>query len=187
MEADLVQRARDGDESAFDGLIALHREAIFRYAYLIVRDPHAAEDTAQEAILRIYRSIHSFDAAYPFRPWALRITRNVARNQNRTWGRYREVLKRFINLDRRSTDDPETLTHKQQQAALLHQAVSQLRPDYQDVIYARFFMELSVEECAGALDLAEGTVKSRLHRALKALKALIRQRYPQLQQEAVYE
>lgn len=186
MEADLIQRAKNGDDSAFDTLIEGHREVIFRYAYLITRDAHAAEDVAQDAVLRMYRYLHQFKGECAFRPWALKITRNVARNNNRAWGRRKFRLMQFMTQEEaggRNVSDVETLTHQQQQAGQLHDAVSQLNPDYRDVIYLRFFVGLSVEETAEALNVATGTVKSRLHRAIKQLKALIQAQYPHLNED----
>lgn len=182
----MIQRAKDGDTLAFDALIALHREVMFRYAYLIVYDAHVAEDVTQDAVLRIYTHLHRFDESYAFRAWALGITRNLARNQNRAWGRYKHMLQRFTQANRRESVDIETLTQAQQQAQQLHEAVRQLKPDYQDVIYARFFMGLSVEASAAVLEIAEGTVKSRSHRALKQLKTIIETHYPQLKQDITY-
>jgi RNA polymerase sigma-70 factor, ECF subfamily len=181
VEEQLIRRAKLGDEAAFNTLIDQHREVIFRYAYLIVRDAHTAEDVAQEAVLRIYRYLQRLDETRAFRPWALQITRNLARNHNRAWGRYKQMLTHFINgRDAQHTSDVETLTHAEQQAYHLHRAVSRLKTDYQDVIYARFFMGFSVEESAIALSIPEGTVKSRAHRAVCQLKALIDKEYPQL-------
>lgn len=187
MEEQLIQRAKQGDDAAFNALIDQHREVIFRYAYLIVRDAHTAEDVAQEAILRIYRYLQRLDETRAFRPWALQITRNVARNQYRAWGRYKQMLSNFINGRETHTGDVEALTHAQQQAHHLHKAVSRLKVDHQDVIYARFFMGFSIEESAIALSIAEGTVKSRAHRALCELKALIEKDYPQLREEVPHE
>jgi RNA polymerase sigma-70 factor, ECF subfamily len=187
VEEQLIQRAKQGDEAAFNALIDQHREVIFRYAYLIVRDSHTAEDVAQEAVLRIYRYLHRMDETRAFRPWALQITRNLARNHNRSWGRYKQMLAQFINGRETHTSDVEALTHAQQQAAHLHHAVSHLKADHQDVIYTRYFMGFSVEESAIALSIAEGTVKSRAHRALCELKALIEREFPQLREEIPHE
>ena len=82
----LILRAKQGDTGAFNALIDTYREVMFRYAYLIVRDEAIADDVVQEAVLRIYRALDTFDTGREFRPWALSITRNLARNNNRAWG-----------------------------------------------------------------------------------------------------
>ena len=187
MEKELIQRTKQGDTLAFDELIEQNREKMFRYAYLIVRDTQVADDVTQEAVLRIYQQIDKFDEAYPFQPWALQITRNLARNNMRAWGRYKQMVLRVFNGFERPTNDVEAQTHAQQQAQCLHEAVGQLKSDHQDVIYARYFLSLSVEETAIALNIAQGTVKSRSHRALEQLKALIQKDYPQLREEFAHE
>lgn len=187
MEDDLVRRAQHGDERAFETLIMRHREAMFRCAYLIVNDAQIADDVTQEAVLRIYKHIENFETGCSFRPWALQITRNLARNQNRAWGRYKHMLKRLVSTRPKELGNVEALTHAQLQAQDLHTAVRQLPADFQDVIFARYFMELSVEESAVVLGIAPGTVKSRAHRAIKQLKTVIEQRYPHLNQEFSHE
>lgn len=186
-ENGLIYRAKNGDETAFNSLIQEHRELMFRYAYLIVYDAHIAEDVTQEAVLRIYKHLDGFDESYSFRPWALQITRNIARNHNRSWGRYKNMLMRLMNFPHRENFDIESLSLAQQEAKELHDAVQKLGVDHQDVIYARYFLDLSVEESAKILGIAEGTVKSRSHRALKQLKTVIEQHFPQLKPEAADE
>lgn len=183
-ENGLIRHAKNGDEAAFSSLIQAHRELMFRYAYLIVYDAHIAEDVTQEAVLQIYKHLAGFDETYSFRPWALQITRNIARNHNRSWGRYKNMLMRLMSFHRRENFDIESLSLAQQEAKQLHEAVQQLTAEHQDVIYARFFLDLTVEESAKILGIAEGTVKSRSHRAIKQLKAVIEQQYPQLKPEA---
>lgn len=183
MERDLIQRAQAGDAAAFNELIAPHREALFRYAFLIAADAHAAEDITQEALLRIYTQLGRFDAQYAFRPWALAIVRNLARNQRRSWGRRKHLWQRLAQRQARTSPDVAAETQAQHDAQDLHAAVRQLGAAQQDVIYARYFLELSVDESADVLEVAAGTVKSRSHRALKQLRAIIERDYPHLREE----
>lgn len=186
MADSLVAQAKAGNQQAFNALIETHREQMFRYAYLIVLDASVAEDVTQEAVIRIYRALGNFDESREFRPWVLSITRNLARNNNRSWGRYKHMMSRFINGRESQKVDIEMLTHRQQQAQVLHEAVSQLDAHFQDVIYARYFMNLSIEASAMTLDIAEGTVKSRSSRALKQLRGLIEREYPELVEDFDY-
>lgn len=160
---------------------------MFRYAYLIVRDAERADDVTQDAVWRVYRNMRHYDKSRPFRPWALGITRNLARNHNRARGRYQHWMGRFVTQQAKQSASLESFSEAQAQARDLHQAVSRLASGHQDVIYARYFLELSVAECAEMLGLSEGTVKSRSHRALKQLKAVVEQHYPQLAEGMVYD
>lgn len=94
-EAALVSRAASGDEVAWEQLLRAYQEPIFRYAYLILGDPDDAEDVAQEAFIRAYRSLDTFDIDRPLRPWLFRIVSNQASNRKRSLGRYWGALKRF--------------------------------------------------------------------------------------------
>lgn len=180
MENSLILRVKQGDDTAFNHLIEQHRQIMFHYAYLVVHDSAVAEDVTQEAVLRIYKHFKKFDTSQPFRPWAISITRNIARNHNRAWGRYKHMIVRFLNSREHNPIHPEQVTQKQQDAQHVYDAVCQLSQDFQDVIFCRYFMGLSVDESAIALDTTAGTVKSRSHRALKQLRRLIERDYAHL-------
>lgn len=183
MTADLLQRAKTGDAQAFNHLIEAHREVMFRYAYLITRHAEDTEDVVQDATLSLYQYLQRVDTTRPFRPYALQVVRNLARNKNRSFGRYKHMIQRWLQYRETQTASVEALTVEQQHAQDLHAAVAQLKETHQDVVYARYFLQLSVEETASILNIAEGTVKSRLHRALKQLKGIIHQTYPHLEAE----
>ena len=175
-ETDLIVQSRRGDPDAWEALTRVHQEAVFRLAYLLLGDPDDAEDVAQEAFVRAYYALRRFDTARPLRPWLLRIASNLARNRGRSIGRYFAQLNRFARVS--STDAPALA---EEDSESLWVAVRRLTTDYQQVIYMRYFLEMSESEMAEALAVAPGTVKSRLHRALAALRELIAREYPHLQ------
>ena len=179
-EADLIRRARQGDDAAWEALVELHREAVFRLGYLLLGDPHDADDVAQEAFIRAYRALKSFDTTRPLRPWLLRIATNLARNRYRALGRYVAALRRWVQSEPETAVHAETQTSQQMEAQVLWQAVRRLTQTDQEIIYMRYFLELSVGETAEALDIAPGTAKSRLHRALKHLRAVVDREFPSL-------
>ncbi len=181
-EANLVERARTGDETAWETLMRRHQEAAFRLAYLILGDAHEAEDAAQEAFVRAYRSLRRFDVSRPFRPWLLSIAANQARNRQRAFGRYRAALFRLGQSQEERGPDSDSELHRRWEAQALWQAVRRLKAESQDVVYLRHFLMLSEYEAAEALGVPQGTVKSRLHRALEALKSVIEQEFPALKE-----
>ena len=176
----LINRARQGDEIAWEALLRAHQEAAFRLAYLFLGDPDHAEDVVQEAFLRASHALPRFDLERPFRPWLLTITANLARNQLRSAGRYLAALRRFWQDKPNHTIHPETEATQNWEAETLWQAVRRLGFDDQQIIYYRYFLNLPIEETAAALNIAEGTVKSRTHRALTRLRQVIEQDYPGL-------
>ncbi len=156
------------------------QEAIFRLAYLLLGDASEAEDVAQEAFIRAFRYLKTFDSSRPLRPWLLGITANLARNRRRSIGRYVYHLARMARLTPPDVIDPEQETTRRAEAALLWKAVRRLKTDDQEIIYLRYFMDYSVDEVAETLNIAAGTVKSRLSRALERLRGVAREEFPML-------
>ena len=176
-ESTLIRHAANGDASAWEPLVQTHQQAVFRLAYLLLGDPDDAEDIAQETFLRAWNHLKRFDQTRPLKPWLLSITANLARNRRRSAGRYLAALTRAF----RDEPVPASVEDKNTQymeANDLWKAVQNLRGPDQQVVYLRYFMDLSVAETANVLQVAEGTVKSRLSRALEKLRAIIKQEFP---------
>jgi RNA polymerase sigma-70 factor (ECF subfamily) len=180
-EPDQIQRALQGDERAWSDLVSAHQEAVFRLAYLMVRDGAEADDVAQETFIRAYRALARFDRTRPLRPWLLSITVNLVRNQRRAWGRYLHAIRRWWQQEPPATSS-ELTTSIQGDAEALTQAIHQLPPTDREVLVLRFFLELSEQECADVLGIARGTVKSRQHRALERLRHVVATDFPTLQE-----
>jgi RNA polymerase sigma-70 factor (ECF subfamily) len=173
-EADLIARARTGDESAYAALVAQTREAALRTASLILGDAAEAEDAVQEATVKAYRALDRFRDGAPFRPWLLQIVANEARNRRRAAGRRAELARRAMDEGHPSGDaapSPEAAVLAAEQRAVLARAIGDLREEDRQVIAARYYLELSEAETAAALAWPRGTVKSRLSRALGRLRS----------------
>jgi RNA polymerase sigma-70 factor (ECF subfamily) len=178
-ESTLIRHAVNGDAAAWESLMLTHQESVFRLAYLLLGDPDEAEDAAQESFLRAWKYLRRFDSTRPLRPWLLSITANLARNRRRSAGRYLAALMRAV----RDEPAPARIEEKSMQtveANELWHAVRNLGLAEQQIIYLRYFLDLSVDETAQVLQVAEGTVKSRLSRALEKLRTIIQQDFPVL-------
>lgn len=183
-ETRLIEQAQQGDETAWATLVGQHQEAVFRLAYLLLGDADEAQDVAQEAFIRAFYALERFDPTRPLRPWLLRIVTNLARNKRRAIGRYLAALGRWFQQEAAFSGPQPAEVHRQRaDAQMLWQAVQRLRLSDQEIIYMRYFLELSVAETAEAAGLAPGTVKSRLHRALDRLRRVIAEEFPALQEE----
>lgn len=178
-ESTLVRHAANGDAAAWESLVVVHQEAVFRLAYLLLGDPDDAEDIAQESFLRAWGHLQSFDSTRPLRPWLLSIVANLARNRRRSTGRYLATLMRAFR-DEPVSERIEDQSARNFQANELWKAVQKLSLLDQQIVYLRYFLELPVAETAQVLQVAEGTVKSRLSRALEKLRDIIRQDFPAL-------
>jgi RNA polymerase sigma-70 factor (ECF subfamily) len=180
LEADLIRRARTGDDAAYERLFRAHQEAVFRLAYLFLGDADDADDTAQEVFIRAHRALNRFDDSRPLRPWLLSITANTARNRRRAFGRYMHALRRLIVPETSGSASGNAEAESALEAQALWQAVRRLNAVDQEVIYLRYFLELSVNEAAEAMNVEPGTVKSRLSRALSRLRDVIERDFPLL-------
>ena len=178
-ESTLVRSAANGDAAAWESLMVAHQQAVFRLAYLLLGDPDDAEDVAQDSFLRAWKALSSFDPARPLRPWLLSITANLTRNRRRSAGRYFAALMRAFREEPPSEGMEEKSAQKFQ-ANELWKAVQKLNLLDQQIVYLRYFLELPVAETAEILEIAEGTVKSRLSRAIEKLRGIIQQDFPLL-------
>jgi RNA polymerase sigma-70 factor (ECF subfamily) len=151
--------------TAFDDARLL---ASYRLATLILRDRAEAEDATQEAIARAWSGWETLRDGNRFDAWFDRILVNVCRNRMR----HRRVI-RVVTLDH-ATETLAADAHGATMARLaLEPAFVRLTPEQRIIVVLRFWRDLSVEEIAERLGIPGGTVKSRLHYALKSLRAAI--------------
>ncbi len=184
-ESDLIQRALRGEDAAWETLVHQHQESVFRLTYLFLSDPDEAEDVAQETFLHAHQKLDRFDTDRALRPWLLSIAANLARNRRRSIGRYLNALQRLGRSEVSAQNRIEEQSILALEARRLWSAVKRLGTTDQQVIYLRYFLEMPVEETALAMHSAPGTVKSRLNRALKRLRSVIEQEYPDLMEPPV--
>jgi RNA polymerase sigma-70 factor (ECF subfamily) len=171
-EAELVERAKRGDQDAYGELVHAYQGIAFRTAYVLTGSAADAEDAAQDAFVKAFYALGRFRSGAELRPWLLRIVANEARNRRRSAGRRTNLALRAAAdpLSGGAAPSPEAnlLAGEQQQALLA--AVEALPEEQRDVVACRYFLELSEEETAEALDIRKGTVKSRLARGRERLR-----------------
>ena len=165
-ERNLAQRAAQGDREAFGELVRSHQVGVYNTAYRMLGERRDAEDAAQEAFLRAYRSIRSLDPSRPPGPWLRRITVNVC--LNRLEGREALLLDPEAPLAA-ADPSPEAQSIAKEHTGQIRQALAGLPPRYRAAIELRHFQELSYAEMAEALERPLSDVKSDLFRARKLL------------------
>jgi RNA polymerase sigma-70 factor (ECF subfamily) len=172
-EAELVERARRGDQEAYEDIVRAHQGIAFRTAYLLAGDATLAEEAAQDAFVKAYRALARFRPGAPFRPWLLRIVANEARNRRRGAGRRAgaELRAAAATPSGDAAPSPETQVLDRERRDALFAALGTLREQDRLVVAYRYFLDLSEAETAAALGVRPGTVKSRLSRALERLRA----------------
>jgi RNA polymerase sigma-70 factor, ECF subfamily len=178
-EAALVERCRSGDETACAELVATHQRMVFGLALHLLGDRDEALDLSQEVFLRVFRTIASFRGQSALRTWIYRIVVNQARNRQRWWRRRHrgeqvsldEHLQQFGDMANNGDVLPDRLLASKETAARIWEALARLPFDQRTALILREVDGLRYEEIAFSLNVAVGTVKSRLTRARQALRA----------------
>jgi RNA polymerase sigma factor (sigma-70 family) len=168
-EAELLARARGGDEDAYAALVRTHQDVAFRTAVLITQDAAEAEEATQDAFVKAWRALGRFRPDAPLRPWLLAIVANEARNRRRAAGRRAALAARAPRGSERAPSAEAVAVAADDRTSLLD-ALGRLRVDDRLVLGCRYLLELSEAETAAALGVRLGTVKSRTARALGRLR-----------------
>jgi RNA polymerase sigma-70 factor (ECF subfamily) len=171
-DAELFTRAQRGNVDAYEEIVQRYQQLAFRTAYVITRSAAEAEEAAQDAFVKAYRALGSFRTGAEPRPWLLRIVANEARNRVRSAGRRQRLELRLAEGFRQgdAAPSPEAAAVDADERRRLIGLVNELDENDRQVIASRYFLELNSEETAAALGIPEGTVKSRLSRALSRLR-----------------
>ena len=175
-EAELVERARDGDVAAYEELVRRYQALAVRAAY-VVAGRAEAEDAVQEAFVKAYRALPRFRAGSPFRPWLLRIVTNEARNRVRSRRRREALALRSSAVSGDAAPSPEAAALEVEERRELLESVDRLPEGDREIISYRYVLGLSEAETAAALGVPHGTVKSRLSRAMTRLRTEMVTRY----------
>jgi RNA polymerase sigma-70 factor (ECF subfamily) len=170
-DAELVERARSGDQAAFGALVRRYSADALRLATVIACRDDDAEDAAQRAFVKAYGAMGRFRPGAPFRPWLLRIVANEAKNSRRAAGRRAALADRVGIALVPASPSAEEAALRGLDAERLLDALARLDDRDRCVIAYRWFAQMSESEMAAALDCAPGTVKSRLSRAMDRLRA----------------
>ena len=167
----LVARAQRGDRDAFDELVRRHRDRVYAVVLRLTRNPSDAEDALQDAFLNAYRALHRFDRRARFSTWLHRIATNAAFDVIS-----RRRTSRTLDGDgvpeQASPGDPFVQAG---QRRALEAALAALPDDYRAAVLLCDVAGLGTGEAAVALDLPEGTVKSRVFRARALIAQALRE------------
>jgi RNA polymerase sigma-70 factor (ECF subfamily) len=178
-EAALIHRCTTGDETACTELVEAHQRMVYALGLHLLGDRDEALDLSQEVFLRVFRTLSRFRGQSALRTWIYRIVINQARNRQRWWRRRHrssqvsldEHLEHCGDLESTGTALPDRLLASKETAARIWQALDRLPFDQRTALILREIDGLRYEEIAFSLDVAVGTVKSRLTRARQALRA----------------
>jgi len=191
-ERELILRSRRGDQEAFEMIVTRYRDQVFAVAYRYTGDPETALDLSQDAFVKAWTKLASFDPSRAFRPWILRIARNISIDHTRRVGTRREVSLdhlaeehhlQFDHAERNasggsapSAQDPRANLYREEIGGHLSEALAQISPAHREVIMLFHEQELTYQEIADTLNVPVGTVMSRLFNARKALGIAMKRR-----------
>jgi RNA polymerase sigma-70 factor (ECF subfamily) len=175
-EVEWIQLAREGDQSAFDRLVAAYQTPVYNLAYRMLGSATEAEDAAQEAFLRAYIHLRSYDSQRPFSTWLFSITSHYCIDQLRrrriTWLPLEEEVSLPV-LFTSANPGPEATVVRREQQDRVQQLLDALSPTDRAAVTLHYWYDYSYQEIAQTLDLTVSAVKSRLYRARRTMAEMV--------------
>jgi RNA polymerase sigma-70 factor (ECF subfamily) len=162
-----VSRCLQGDASAFEVLVRRYQRVVYSVAYRLTGSLEDAQDVAQNAFLRAYEHLDSYDPARKFFSWMYRIAVNESLNYRRA-RKPHDPIERALPIP--DGDDPVA---RLEQRERIQTALMSLSPEHRELIVLKYFSDLSYDEISHAVGIPEKTVKSRLFTARQQLEALL--------------
>ncbi|GGH75970.1 ECF RNA polymerase sigma factor SigW [Compostibacillus humi] len=177
-----IKQVKKGDQSAYREIVELYQNKIYQHCYRMLGNVHEAEDIAQEAFIRAYVNIDSFDERRKFSSWLYRIATNLSIDRIR-----KRKPDYFLDAEVKGTDGldmysqmaasdrtPAEELESNELQRYIHKEISELPPKYRSIIVLRYLEEFSLQEISEILDIPIGTVKTRIHRGREALRKRLR-------------
>jgi RNA polymerase sigma-70 factor, ECF subfamily len=168
VQTELVDRARRGDREAFSVLAGQTVDRLYGIARLILRDAELAEDATQEALVRAWRDMRSLRDVERFDAWMYRLIVRACADLGRQHRRWRAQVV-VLHAEPAERDRSSELADRDQ----LERGLRRLNDSQRTILVLNFYLGLPHSEVADALDIPVGTVRSRLHYAIEALRAAI--------------
>lgn len=185
-----ILQAQQGNDEAFTRLVEHYQTPVFNLCYRMLGEPEAAEDAAQESFLRAYQNLSRYDRQRPFATWLLSIAAHYCIDRLRR----RRFILFSLDAEREDDDrptelpdieaiDPEREAIRREEQEGIQAALRGLNATDRAAIVLRYWYDFSEVEIAGSLNLTVSAVKSRLHRARKAVARLLMEQSPETRVE----
>lgn len=177
-----IKQVIRGDQEAFGEIVEIYKNSVYQLCYRMIGNRHEAEDLAQEAFIRAYVNINSFNQDLKFSTWLFRIATNLCIDRIR-----KKKPDYYLDAEVSGTEGltmysqipsdtplPETELETLELQAMVQKEILKLPDKYRAPIVLKYIEELSLNEISEILDLPLGTVKTRIHRGREALKKQLR-------------
>ncbi|CAN2253437.1 MULTISPECIES: RNA polymerase sigma factor SigW [Bacillus] len=177
-----IKQVKKGDQNAFADIVDIYKDKIYQLCYRMLGNVHEAEDIAQEAFIRAYVNIDSFDTNRKFSTWLYRIATNLTIDRIR-----KKKPDYYLDAEVAGTEGltmysqiaadgvlPEDAIVSLELSNTIQQKILKLPDKYRTVIVLKYIDELSLIEIGEILNIPVGTVKTRIHRGREALRKQLR-------------
>ena len=169
----LVLKCQQGSREAFEELVERWQKRLWYYAFHVTGSESAAWDVVQEAWFAIIKGFSKLQDAAVFPRWAFRILNNKCAD----WLRKQHLQSRLNNeLIKQAKNEPDRKQNSSEESESLRAAIAKLPPDSRALLTLRYHEDFDMGQIAEILDIAEGTVKSRIHRTLEKLRQAMGQK-----------
>lgn len=169
MQAGLVERARDGDHVAFTELVELDSDRCYAIAYRILRDIDRAQDAVQQAFFIVWQELPRLRDPGRYEVWLHRILVNACYREARIRGRWRAVVRELSVSTATGPDMHARIDDRD----VIEQAFHRLSTEHRTVVVLHHYVGLPLAVIAEITDVPVGTVKSRLHHAMRNLRSTV--------------
>ena len=169
MDTDLVVRAQNGDEEAFASLAVAAGDRLHAVAHRILRDIDLAEDATQQALLAIWQDLPSLRDPARFDAWSYRLLVRACYAEARRTRRWTPNLRLLPADEAAVTDDSNVVVDRDQ----LERGFRRLSIEHRAVVVLHHYLDMPLDEVAETLGVPVGTVRSRLHHAMRGLRAAL--------------
>ncbi len=176
--SELIKKAIEGDEAAYRNLLENYRGALYNLLFKMVRNKEETEDLVQEAFMKAFKALPSFNEEYAFSTWLYKIAINncidhMRKKKLKTYSINKPVQSKDGELDREFPDtsmSPDKSILSEERSNIIESAIDELPENYKTAIIMRHSEEKSYEEISKILNIPLGTVKARIFRAREMLK-----------------
>ena len=169
----IVTEVLEGDRNAFGILVRKYQKQVFTLMHRFTNSPSEAADLTQEAFLRAYNRLETFQPGKKFFVWLYTLSLNLARDYSRKSKKYADNLKENIYDPHRETSDQESRLIQKGEAMALLEALYRLPEDFREALILRYREDLSMRDIARVLNLSVSGAKMRIHRGLIKLRELV--------------
>lgn len=171
-----ILSAQGGDKEAYGKLVLKYQKRLFRFVIMMLGSKDATEDIVQDAFVKGYLALNSFDIEKPFYPWLATIARNLALNKIKKSEKEKPASEYEDLIETAPDDKADPLANviNKENEQRLAKALAALPEKYRTVFVLRTFEKMSYEEIAEKLNIAPGTVDSRLYRAREKLVQMLK-------------